>query len=89
MFNRKLEEYQREHKNTDFKVIGYSDEFTNLLNISITLLENVNLNSVNKLLRIFDNNLTYKIVGNSKINITAVGASPCTSIDIINNKKYH
>lgn len=89
MFNRKLEEYQRENKNTEFKVIDHIDEYTNILNISITFLENVNLNSVIKLLRNFDNNLSYKIVGNRKIIITAVGASTSTAMDIINDKKYH
>ena len=87
MFNRKLEEYQRENKNTDFKVINLIDDNTNILSISITFLENVNLNSVIKLLRIFDNNLSYKTVGNRKIIITAVGASPSTSMDIMKNKK--
>ena len=88
-FNRKLEEYQRENKNTDFKVIDYIAEYTNILNISITFLENVNLYSVIKLLRIFDNNLPYKIVGNRKTIITAVGASTRTAMGIINVKKYH
>ena len=80
MLNRKLEEYHRENKNTDFKVIEYIDEYTNILNISIRFLENVKLNSVMKLLRNFDNNLSYKIVGNRNIVRQAREATPWPTV---------
>ncbi|MGL5591710.1 MAG: HAD hydrolase family protein [Mycoplasmoidaceae bacterium] len=88
MFNKKLEEYQRLNKNTEFEVIDDINAYTNLLNISVTFLENVNLNSVIKLLEGLDNSLSYKIISNRKIIITAASVSPSAAMDIINNKKY-
>ncbi|MGL5246097.1 MAG: HAD hydrolase family protein [Mycoplasmoidaceae bacterium] len=89
MFNKKLEEYQRLNKDNDFEVIEDINSYTNLLNISITFLENVNLVSVIKLLQNLDNSLSYKIISNRNIVITAASASPSVAMDFINNKKYH
>ncbi|MGL5640240.1 MAG: HAD hydrolase family protein [Mycoplasmoidaceae bacterium] len=88
MFNKKLEEYQRLNKNTEFEVIEDINAYTNILNISVTFLENVNLNSIIKLLEGLDNSLSYKIISNKKIIITAASVSPSSAMDIINNKKY-
>ncbi|MGL4616718.1 MAG: HAD hydrolase family protein [Mycoplasmoidaceae bacterium] len=89
MFNKKLEEYQRLNKNVEFEVIDDINAYTNLLNISITFLENVDLNSVVKLFNNSDNSLSFKIMNNRKIIITAPSVSPSTAMDIINNNKKY